>query len=270
MTFLGILIDTARLELRLPQDKLSCLQALILEWTGKRACHRKELELFIGHLSHAATVVRQGRTFLRELFAILKVARSPAYFVRLNQEVKADIQWWHCFLHHWNGQSFFPRASPSVHVFSDAAGSFGCGAFQTDGNWFQLAWPDSMKEPSIAVMELIPVVIAASIWGPHWQGQLVCFHSDNVAVVRDVSKGFSADKALIHLLRCLSFFAAFFRFHYTATHISGVANRAADALSCNNLVLFHSLVPQVHARSLVPGQLQELLITDPPNWGSSD
>ena len=111
-------------------------------------------------------------------------------------------------------------------------------------------------------MELIPVVIAASIWGSHWQGQLVCFHSDNVAVVHE---GFSANKALIHLLRCLSFFAAFFRFHYKAIHISGVANRAADALSCNNLVLFHSLVPQVHARSLVPGQLQEFLITNPPN-----
>ena len=91
------------------------------------------------------------------------------------------------------------------------------GAFQTDGNWFQLAWPDSMNEPSIAVhvMELIPVVIAASIWGSRCQGQLVCFHSDNVAVVCDVSKDFSADKALIHLLRCLSFFAAFFRFQYT-------------------------------------------------------
>ena len=97
----------------------------------------------------------------------------------------------------------------------------------------------------------------------------MCFHSYSVSVVHDVSKGFSADGSFIHLLRCLSFFAAFFGFHYMAVHVLGVANGAANALSHNDLPLFYSLVPQAHARSVVPGQLQDLLITNPPNWGSS-
>ena len=105
---------------------------------------------------------------MRELFVTLRVAWSPFYFTRLNQEAKADIRWWYCFLQEWNSRSFFPKASPSIHVFSDTAGSFGCGAFQTDSSWFQLPWPGFRCESSIAVMELIPVVVAAAIWGSRW------------------------------------------------------------------------------------------------------
>ena len=43
----------------------------------------------------------------------------------------------------WNGSSFFPRSSPQIHVYSDASGSYGCGAFQVGGKWCQLQWPQS-------------------------------------------------------------------------------------------------------------------------------
>ena len=38
-------------------------------------------------------------------------------------------------------------------------------------------------ETGIAAKELVPVVIAAVLWGPHWAGRHVWFHSDNEAVV---------------------------------------------------------------------------------------
>ena len=65
LTFLGILIDTHTFELRLPQDKLTRLQALLSVWVGRKSCTKHDLESLLGHLSHAATVVVQGRTFLR-------------------------------------------------------------------------------------------------------------------------------------------------------------------------------------------------------------
>ena len=60
LTFLGIVVDTGAFELRLPDEKLTRLQASLLSWTRKRTCTRKELESLVGHLSHAATVVAQG------------------------------------------------------------------------------------------------------------------------------------------------------------------------------------------------------------------
>lgn len=268
VTFLGILVDTLRAELRLPQDKLERLQALVTAWVHKKACTRAELESFIGNLSHAATVVRQGRTFLHGLFQLLSVARSPHHHVRLPIGARADILWWRCFLCSWNGCSFFPRPAPSVHVYSDAAGSVGCGAFQVGGSWWALRWPDAWTGSSIAVLELVPVVVAAALWGWQWCGRLVCFHSDNEAVVRAVSKGYSPDQSLIHLLRCLAFFAAYFGFQFSAVHVPGVLNQAADALSRGNIQLFRSLFPQAGVESPIPEVLLRLLVTTRPDWGS--
>ena len=267
LTFLGILIDTRALELRLPEDKLLRLQLLIQRWSSKQSCTRKELESFLGHLSHAAIVVKPGRTFLRELFSRLKMARAPHHFVRLSSGAKADICWWRCFLQNWNGTSFFPRQSASCHVFSDASGNYGCGAFVQSMGWFQLKWPDNWGSVSIAVKELIPVVISAALWGACWTGKGVCFHSDNMSVVAVLKKGSSGDRLLMHLLRCLSFFSAYFKFQHFSEHVPGVMNTAADALSRDNLLLFFSLVPQT-PQTHVPRSVAALLVTQMPDWGS--
>ena len=124
ISFLDILIDTELFELRLPDDKLARLQQLIITWSGKRSCFRRDLDSFFGHLSHAATVVAQGRTFLRELYSLLSMDRAPYHYIRLAAGAKADILWWKVFLQGWNGRSFSPTATPSHQVTSDASGSF--------------------------------------------------------------------------------------------------------------------------------------------------
>ena len=104
----------------------------------------------------------------------------------------------------------------------------------------------------IATKELVPIVIAAAIWGSQWKGQGVCFHSDNMAVVAVIKKNSSHDPSLMHLLRCLCFFAAYYQFHCSAEHIAGVSNIAADALSRDNPSLFCSMCPQVPRVTVCP------------------
>lgn len=133
IVFLGISIDSNLFEVRLP-EKLQLVYASIQAWSRRSACRRRELESFLGHLSHAATVIRQGRPFLRDLFQLLSGARHPHYFIRLTKGARADIMWWLCFLKSWNGRAFFPQAIPSVHIYMDAAGSVGCGGFQVSGS----------------------------------------------------------------------------------------------------------------------------------------
>ena len=63
---------------------------------------------------------------------------------------------------------FFPqRYTASVDVFTDASGSFGCGGVLMSSQWFNFAWPESWAAVDISVKELVPVVVAASLWG-HW------------------------------------------------------------------------------------------------------
>eukprot|EP00731_Ephydatia_muelleri_P003574 Em0001g3574a len=55
VTFLGIVIDTATRELRLPPEKLVHLCSLLSEWGNRKACSRRELESLIGYLNHASS-----------------------------------------------------------------------------------------------------------------------------------------------------------------------------------------------------------------------
>ena len=74
LIFLGIELDTQRMQLRLPLDKKSRLLAAIARWTHPRgrqasptAGKKRDLLSLIGLLSHAAKVVRPGRAFIRSL-----------------------------------------------------------------------------------------------------------------------------------------------------------------------------------------------------------
>ena len=269
ITFLGILVDTVAFQLRLPREKLHRLQEMAIHWQKKKACTQKELESLLGHLSHAAMVIHPGRIFLRSLFALLPQAPRPHHFVRLNRIARANLLWWTFFLHQWNGVSLLPPKTPTIHIFSDASGSFGCGAFNIQSGLFQVMWPPSWSSVEISVKELVPVVLAAAVWGSTWSGHHVLFHVENMAVVAVLQKKASKDSLLTHLIRCLSFYAAYHRFEFSATHIPGRENVAADALSRNNLHLFSILFPQVLYQP-IPPTLQEVIIQRSPDWSSNE
>ncbi len=134
--------------------------------------------------------------------------------------------------------------------------------------WFQTQWPQEWDWVDIASKELVPVVVAAALWGPYWSGKHVCFHSDNMSVVAILASRTARTPLLMHLLRCFAFFSAYFGFSFSAKHIPGVLNTAADALSRNNLSLFFSLAPQTPQFNIPPA-LHNLLINTKPDWGST-
>ena len=269
ITSLGIEIDSIVMEIRLPADKLSNLQAQLAQWRGKKGCTKTELESLVGSLSHACKVVRYGRSFLRRLINLGKLAKKPRHFFRLNREARSDIEWWHQFAATWNGVSMLlpqRQANPDVTVTSDASGKWGCGAF-CGACWFQLQWVTGQEQSHITVKELIPIVIAAAVWGRAWSGRSVQAWCDNSAAVAGVNWGDSAAPEVSHLLRCLAFIKAKWQFTLRASHIRGVNNELADALSRNNATSFFANYPQAHpAPTPLPQELLDLLIIAKPDW----
>lgn len=133
-------------ELRLPADKLHCLQTMLQEWGDRRACGRRKLESLVGLLNHACKVVRCGRSFLRRMLDLLHaVPGHPRYPhpIRLNREFRSNLVWWQIFISQWNEVSFLapPPLLPVKEMASDASGRWGCGAW-FDDRWFQLEWND--------------------------------------------------------------------------------------------------------------------------------
>ena len=269
LTFLGILIDTVKLELRLPHDKLARLCQAIQSWRVRKACTKRELLSLIGQLQHAATVVRPGRTFLRRMIDLAARFKNIDHWIRLNAEFRADLQWWAEFLPAWNGVGFFFPQSPTLTLTTDASGTWGCGAYCLP-QWFQLQWPDSWSSCHIAAKEMVPILLAAATWGPDWAGQRIHCRSDNTAVVAVINTGTARDPLLMHFLRCLFFYAAHYAFVISASHIPGKHNTGADALSRNNASQFLSDFPQANRQpsELSPPLIALAITQRPPDWTS--
>jgi len=67
LVFLGIVIDTVAMELRLPRQKLVCLSQLVEEWLGKKpraSVKKPDLASLADHLQHACVTVRRDHPFL--------------------------------------------------------------------------------------------------------------------------------------------------------------------------------------------------------------
>ena len=154
---------------------------------------------------------------------------------------------------------------PDIILTSDASGSWGCGAYFAS-HW---PWSPQTRDYHITVKELLPIVLAAAVWGKYWENKAILCRCDNEAVVHIVNTGTSRDPVAMGLMRCLYFIAAKFNMLLSATHLAGKANSLADALSRNNAALFLSNYPQAnHQGTPIPEALTDLLVGTQPDWTS--
>ena len=273
INFLGIIIDTMAQELCLPVEKLERLQALIVKWRPRKSCQKRELLSLIGQLHHACKVVRPGRRFLRRMISLSTIAKELHHHIRLNSSFRSDLAWWYTFLESWNGVSILQvlhRQSPDTALWSDASGSWGCAAVWGPA-WFQYQWNERVKGSSIAVMEFLPIIMAAVVWGEYWKGLTIQCNCDNQSVVCVINSGSSKDPVLMQLLRCLFFVEAKFDCQVVARHTPGSENGLADALSRNRLSAFFSSHSQANSHpTRIPDNLVNGLLSPHLDWTSEN
>ena len=134
---------------------------------------------------------RASRSFLRRLIDLASTAKHLDYYVRMNLEARADVEWWAHYAELWNGIAMMQmgqEAQPEATVTSDASGSWGCRAYVGE-HWFMLKWSGALADNHITIKEMIPIVFAAVLWGQSWRGKSVLVQCDNMAAVHIVNKG---------------------------------------------------------------------------------
>ncbi|MDY6841666.1 MAG: reverse transcriptase domain-containing protein [Pseudomonadota bacterium] len=264
--FLGLIVDTIAMEVRLPEDKLSALQAVIASFlNGKNKSTLKELQSLIGSLNFACRAVIPGRAFCRRLIDATRGARKPQHRIRITEAMREDLRVWDSFLKTYNGASFMFEQSwednDSLHLYTDAAGSWGFGAF-FENSWTSGTWPAHWQDnsPDITFKELFPIAVAVEIWGEKFSNKKVMFHCDNLAVVHVINKQTCRSQPSMHLVRSLVLSCLNHNILFRAKHIPGHKNCVADALSRFQWAKFRSLVPEAdeHATA-VPQSLLKLL-----------
>ncbi len=216
-------------------------------------------------------MVRAGRTFVRRLIDLSTTAKRLDHFVRLSTEARSDIEWWWRFCETWNGVRVLlghPEARVSKVVATDASGSWGCGACWSN-HWFRMQWQEETQESHITYKELVPIVLAVTVWGRQWRNATIQVLCDNEAVVAIVNQGTARDKECMHLLRCLAFLKARFNIEIVSTHIAGKTNTLADALSRNAMSRFRMLHVQADPTPTeIPAAVIDVLLVRKPDWTS--
>ena len=130
LTFLGITLDTSRMEIRLPDEKLLRIRNEILNWLPKKNATKREILSLVGLLQHASKVVRCGRTFVGRMYQAAAKVKELSFFTCLTKEFRSDLFWWHFFLTSWNGLSLLCSSNfgqADYCIQTDASGSWGHG-----------------------------------------------------------------------------------------------------------------------------------------------
>lgn len=250
LEFLGIVLDSEKMEACLPHDKVSRMQEELDKWQTKKFATLKELQSLIGTLNFACRVVPPGRPFLQRIINLTIGVKKPHHHIRLTKEFFADLDMWKLFVRDWNGHQFFLGqcwdTSASLSLYTDASGTLGFGGIYGT-QWFQGKWVESqlLSAPGISInwQELYAIVVACSIWGPTWSTRRVLFYCDNSAVVYIINTKRSKCSRIMSLLRSLTLATLKFNFYIKAKHVPGASNEIADSLSRFQVSRFRHLAP---------------------------
>lgn len=269
LSFLGIELDTVAMQMRLPQDKLSELCNQLQATLQVKKLSLQELQSLIGSLNFVCQVVSPGRAFIRRLIDATVGIKKARYRIRVKPSMKLDLEMWLEFLNHYNGVTLFPERSwvtnDTLQFFTDSSGgpSGGLGIF-FQNKWAYGRWPQHWAETGrlgdMTFLELFPIVVALSVWGPQLTNKRILFHVDNQAVVQIINKKSSKSPEVMVLVRKLVLDMLRFNINFKAQYINTTVNAIADSISRCQWNRFLRLAP--HADP-APYAL-------PPAYGRSD
>ena len=254
LEFLGIEIDSVRMETRITQQRLHDILRELGKFLLRTRCTKRELLSLIGKLIFVTRIVRAGRTFTRRMIELSKKVKYLHYKVKLNKECRRDILWWHHYLPTWNGRyMLFDEhwsTNAELHLHTDACGESYGAYFGT--SWIMDTFTDDDKHRTITWKELYAIVMSCATWGNVLRKKRILFHCDNLAVVHIIQNGVCKNSDIMTLVRTLFYICAKYNIECSAVHVVGVLNQAADALSRGQLSKFYSLIPDADRHATLP------------------
>ncbi len=232
LTFLGVCIDTTLFCLRLPQEKVTKLLALLASFQSRRRASCRQLQQLAGKLSWATCAVPGGRIYLQRVFDVLRQLKHPSHKTLLTEEFRSDIAWWQTSLLTSTVLSLAKVPRKQVLIFTDAS-DHGAGAFCQD-DWLYINWDRDLpqwKHASINVRETVAVLAAFYRWAPFWENCDVIIYTDNITTRATLNSLLSKHELLRHHLRLVFYLSQTLNFELHCVHVPGVCHIEADAAS---------------------------------------
>ena len=228
---LGILFDTIKGTIAIPEVKLKEICKVCNTWSDKTIVTKSELQSLLGLLLYITKCVKPARFFLNCLLQLLRDNLDQTY-IRLSPEFFRDLAWYQVFLTSYNGVSFYYQPPISKSIFLDASLEGLGGSYDNYISYvYMLPIPKSFRDYNIAHLEILNVVVALKIWGQVWANKSIELRCDNLAVVEILSLGKARDSIMATCARNIWLLAAMYNINLVVTHIRGRDNCVADLLS---------------------------------------
>ena len=252
LTFLGLLIDTINQCVYISVDKVGKALDLLRSVLDKRSkkVTLNQLQKICGFHNFLGGCIIPGRAFTRRLYTYAAGDKlKPHHHIRINAEMRADLNMWLTFLSH---PSVFCRpfldfssilVADEIDMYSDASAKIGMGAL-CGPDWMYQCWPRDfiMKhKPSIEFLELYAVTAAVLAWIHKFRNKRIILFCDNKSVVDMINVTSTNCKRCMVLIRIIVLKGLMENVRIFARHVAGAKNVFPDSLSRDKILHFHQL-----------------------------
>ena len=201
MVFLGTLLDTEKMEIRVTNERMLEIQALLPEWLDKKSATKRQLQSLVGKLQFVGRCVKPSRIFISRILVLLRGLARADYRIRLSHGFKQDIRWWINFMAIYNGVSMIKTSkwSAADKVFSTDSCLTGCGGI-CENEFFHRVFPNQLvgaTNITIVQLECITVMVAIKHWCGQCKGKKISIYCDNEAVCSVINSGKTKDMFLL-------------------------------------------------------------------------
>ena len=254
LEYLGIILDSLRMEARLPMEKVTRMTELIESFLHRKSCTKRELLSLLGHLNYACRVIYPGRAFVSYLIRLSCTVKELHHHIKLSNECRLDLKLWYTFLQNWNGISFFLDAEETpaseLHFCTHATPIAFSGYY--NGKWFygtfdELSALSACKE-SMTLFELYPIVMAAVLWGHLWCKKRIIINSDSALTTEIINKHKCKDPFIMRFVRKLVWLQAEHNFVIRARWAPKYIDIICDSICHFQMDRFRGLAPTADKR----------------------
>ena len=275
--FLGLLMDTLLMIVRVPQDKQKDILDQITKILDAAQNTAGALQSLPGKLNFIAKAFPMGRPFICRLYD-LAAGKHPKRLVQLDQTAHQDVLLWSSFLQQFKGWlpilDFQKYKKASISVFMDASinPKLGWGIYVpphrcwSHGRWDQQFF--QQYQPLIDFLEMYATLIFLDIKAKDLQNYHLHFFCDNQPTVDALTNKSSSSVQLMTIIRIITLLCLQNNIHFNISHVKGKSNVHADLLSCIKIDKFMQQVEECEdLQYLKPqGQAWPLCINTLRNW----
>lgn len=228
--FLGFLINSQTMELKLPGNKIKTIRSEARNLLASERLSAQVLSRVLGKMNAATQAIAMAPLFYRHLQTALREAtrESQDYSteITLPPEAKEELRWWVEHFTQWNGRSLLVH-NPSMVIETDASDrGWGavCNEIRTGG-----PWTPQEREMHINCREMLAASLAVKCFAKDKTSLHILLKMDSMSALSYINKrGGTISPELTYLAKQLWLWCMERDISLSADHLPGIWNAVAD------------------------------------------